>query len=76
MLGFDVLRGQNIADMVFAIFALYVSDDKVTSVIGEVDVDIRHRDTLWVKEPLKEESVFDRVNGNNTQTEGHKRSSA
>ena len=68
LLGFDILGGQNITDMVFAVFVLDVSHNEVTPIVGEVAVDIREGDTLRIEETLKKEAILDWVNGNDAQT--------
>ena len=48
--------------MVVAVLAIYIVDDLSTAVHAEIDIDIRHADTLRVQKPLKEQAVFYGVN--------------
>ena len=54
-------EGDDMRDMIDAVFVLYVLDHAVAAVVVEIDVDIRHGDTLWIEESFKEEIVLDGV---------------
>ena len=53
------------------IFAHDIVDHFLTTLVAEIDVDIRHRDTLWVQETLEEQLVADRVNVRDLERIGH-----
>ena len=53
------------------IFLCYPIQHTSTSVIVEVHIDIRQRDTVRIQETLKQQVVFNRVNLRNPQTIGH-----
>ena len=46
------------------------------TIIVEVHVNIRHRDTVWIEETLEEEVVANRVNVRDAQAIGYGRSSS
>ena len=54
-------EGDDLCDMIASEPLPYIFKHVVPTVIGEVHVDVRHRDTFRVEEPLEEEVIFDRV---------------
>ena len=54
-------EGDDLADCVRSVLLTGVLDDLAASLIAEVDVDIRHRNPLWVQEPLEEQVEGERV---------------
>ena len=64
----------DLRDVVRAVPAPYVVEDVVPAVVGEVHVDVRHRDTLRIEEPLEEEIVLDRVEVRDAGEVGDERS--
>ena len=45
-------------NVILAVFIIHISDDLVTSVIAEININIGHTDSLGVKKPLKEQIEF------------------
>ena len=64
-------EGDNLGNVVIPIEAMDIVDNFTTAVDAEVNVDIRHGDTLGIQEPLEKEAVFDRVNIGDFQAVGH-----
>ena len=60
-LGGHGVEGDDLGDLVAAVFAGDVVDDLAAAVHAEVDVDIRHGDALGVEEALEEEFVLQRI---------------
>ena len=54
-------ESDDVGDMVDAVFFLDIFDHPVTAFDVEVNVDIRHGDSLRIQEPLEQEAVFQRV---------------
>ena len=48
-------EGNDLRDLVAAIFLLHIADDLITTRLAEVDIKIRHGDALWVQKPLKQQ---------------------
>ena len=61
----------HVGHMVFPVCVLHIPEYPVPSVIVEVNVYIRHGDTVRVEETLKQELVFDRVYIGDSQTVGY-----
>ena len=58
--------------MVSAVFLRYIVNDFLPPVFAEVDVYVRHVYPLRVKEPFKEQVIFERVYLCNIKAEGNK----
>ena len=70
------LRGQrserhDLRDPVVAVFGDDVVDDFVAPVVGEVDVDVRHRDTGGIEKALEDQVVFERIKRGDPKSVGH-----
>ena len=61
----------DMGNMIFAVCLLNVLESTVTAFIIEIDVNIRHGDTVRIQETLKQEVVLDRVEVGDFQTVGH-----
>ena len=61
----------DLRDMVVAVLVDDVLDNAIPTVIGKIDVDIRHRDAVGVKESLEEKIVFERVERRNAERVRH-----
>ena len=55
-------EGDDLRDMVAAVFFVDVVDDFLAALVAEVDVKVGHRDALGVQKAFKDEAVADRVN--------------
>ena len=62
--------GDDVSHLLFSIFLCDIFQHSSATIIIEVDIDIRQRDTVGVKETLKQEVIFDRVYLCNTQAVG------
>ena len=60
-------KGDDLRHPVSAVAIDHVLDHFVTAVVGEVHVNVRHLDALWVEEALKRQPVLDRVQVRNAQ---------
>ena len=74
LLGFHRTEGDNLRNTILTVFARHVVDDLRPALIAEVDVNIRHADTLRIEKTFKDQIVFDRVDVRNCQTVGDDRS--
>ena len=63
-------KGSDVADMVFAVFFSAILNHFVAAGILNIDVDIRHGNTIWIKETLKQQTVLQRVKVGNIQRVG------
>ena len=63
----------DVGHMVHPVFVLDILDDLVASVIVEINIDIRHRNTLRIEETLKEQVILDRVQIGDFQAVSHHR---
>ena len=54
-------EGDDLGDVVLAVFPGDIRDHLVPAVVLEVDVDVRHRHAVRVQEPLERQAVGDRV---------------
>ena len=70
-LGGHRAEGDNVGDMVHAVFLLHVLDNAVAAFVVKVHVDIRHGYTLRVEETLEQEVVPDRVQVGDAQAVSH-----
>ncbi len=64
-------KGDDLGDVGLAVFLPHVVDDLFTAIDTEVDVDIGHRHSLWVKKPLKEQVIRHGVDIGNADGIGH-----
>src|SRR6202012_3459546 len=67
-------EGDDLCDLVAAVLARDVFNDLAAPVHAEVDVDIGHRDALWVEEAFEEELVLQRIDVGDLHDVGDKRS--
>ena len=58
LLGFNRAVGDDLADAVLTVLALDVGDDLVAPTFVEVDVEVRHGDSLGVEESLEDQTVI------------------
>ena len=72
-LGRHCAEGDHMGDMVFAVCLLNILESSVPAFIIEVDVYIRHRDTVRVEETLEQEVILDRVEVGDLETVSHDR---
>ena len=61
LLGFNRAVGDDLADAVLTVLALDVGDDLVAPTFVEVDVKVRHGDSLGVEESLEDQTVIEGV---------------
>ena len=66
-------EGDDLRDTVFAVLPRDVLDDLGTADVAEVDVDIRHRDALRVKEAFEIQRIMDGVEVGDAETVGNDR---
>ena len=64
-------EGDNLGNVVIPVEAMDIVNNLTATVDTEVNVDIRHGDTLGVQKPLEKEAVFDGVNVGDLQAVGH-----
>ena len=64
-------EGDDLGDVVLAVFLRYIVDDLAAPFIAEIDIDIRHADALRVQEPLENQTVLDWVHIGDPQCIGH-----
>ena len=70
-LGLHGAEGDDLRDVIRAIFARHVIDHLLPAFIAEVDVQVGHAHALGVQETLKEQVVFERVQHGDAQRIGH-----
>ena len=63
--------GNDMGTILMTVFILYPFQHSSTSVIIEVGINIRQRDTVWIEETLKQQVVFQRVDLGDAQTVSH-----
>ena len=73
LFGLHRTKGNDLRNTILTVFARHVVDDLRPAFIAEVDVDIRHADTLRIEKTFKDQIVFDRVDVRNRQTVGDDR---
>ena len=66
--------GDDVGHVILPVFLRHPFEHLATTVVVEVDVDIRHRDTVRVEETLEQQVVLDRVDVRNAEAIGHDRS--
>ena len=54
-------KGRNLTDPISAVLFGDVLDHLAAPLLAEVDVEVGHRDALWVEEALKQEVIRQRV---------------
>ena len=69
-------EGDDLGDLVAAVFLLHVADDFVAPVLAEIDVEVRHRDALGIEEALEQKPEADRIEIGDGQRIGDQRSGA
>ena len=67
-------EGSDVADMVFAVFFSAILNHFVAAGILNINVDIRHGNTIWIKETLKQQTILQRIKVGNIQCVGDNRS--
>ena len=67
-------KGSDVADMVFAVFFSAIFNHFVAASILNIDVDIRHGNTIWIKKTLKQQAILQRVKVSDVQCVGNNRS--
>ena len=71
--GLHLVHGDDLADVVLAVFVGDVADDLVPPVHAEVDVEVGQRDALRVEEALEQQLVGDGIDVGDAQGVGHQR---
>ena len=64
-------EGDDLHHPVLAVLLINVIDHLLPSLVAEVDIDIRHGDTLRIQETLKDQLIPDRIDIRDLQTVGH-----
>src|SRR6185369_9589821 len=54
-------EGDDLRHLVAAVAILHIADNLVAAILAEVDVEVRHRDTLWIEEALEQQPEADRI---------------
>ena len=60
-------KGSDIADVVFAVFFSAIFNHFVAAGILDINVDIRHGNTIWIEETLEQQTVLKRIKVGNVQ---------
>ena len=66
-------EGDDLADFVAAVFLLHIADHFLAPVHTKIDVEIGHRDPFGVQEPLKQQTVAERIEIGDHQRISHQR---
>ena len=61
-------EGDDVGDMVFAVGFIYILQHFLTPVIGNIGVDIRHRDPFRIEETFKQQIVLQRIDHRDAET--------
>ena len=69
-------EGDDLRDLVAAVFFLHVADHFVAPVLAEIDVEVRHRDALGIEEALEQKPEADRIEIGDGQRVGDQRAGA
>src|SRR5262249_3686317 len=69
-------KGDDLRHSLAAIVLLDVADDLVAAILAEIDVEVRHRDTLRIEEALKQQAEADWIEVGDGQRIGDKRAGA
>ena len=64
-------KGSDVTDVVFAVFFSAIFNHFVAASILDINVDIRHGNTIWIKKTLKQQTVLQRVKVSNVQCVGN-----
>ena len=65
--------GDDVRHLVVTILVLHPFEHTSATIVIKVGVDIRERDTVWVKETFEQQVIFHRVDLRDAQTVGHHR---
>src|SRR6185437_9924790 len=66
----------DLCDLIPAIPLLYVADNFVAPVLAEIDIEIGHRDALWIEKALEQEPEADRIKIGDGERIGDQRAGA
>ena len=69
-------EGDDLGDLVETVFLLNIADDLFPPVLAEIDIEVRHRDALGVKEALEQKLPAQRVEIGDRQGPCHHRTCA
>ena len=69
-------EGDDLRDLVAAVFFLHVADHLVAPVLAEIDVEVRHRDALGIEEALEQKPEADRIEIGDGERVGDERAGA
>ena len=69
-------EGDDLGDLVETVFLLNIADDLFPPVLAEIDIEVRHRDALWVEEALEQKLPAQRVEIGDRQGPCHHRTRA
>ena len=69
-------EGDDLGDVVAAVFLLHVADDFVAAVLAEIDVEVGHRHAFGIEEALEQEPEADRIEIGDGQRIGDERARA
>ena len=72
-LGLEDIEGGDLRNRFFSIKLSNVFNDFFTPSLTEIDVDIRHRNPLWIEKPFKEEIVLQGIDIGDAQRVRHHR---
>ena len=61
LFGLNGSKSDNLCDAVFTVLFGDIANDLTAATLVEVHIEVRHRDAVGVEEPLKEQSVFQRI---------------
>ena len=67
-------KGSDITNMVFAVLFSAIFNHFVAASILDINVDIRHGNTIWIEETLKQQTILQRIKVGNIQCVGDNRS--
>ena len=73
---FQFSEGDDLGDLAGAVFFLDITDHLAAAGFAEVDVEIRHRHTFGVEEPLEQQAELDRIEIGDGQRPGDDRARA
>ena len=69
-------EGDDLRDLVAAVFLLHVADHLVAAVLAEVDVEVRHRHAVGIEEALEQQREAQRIDVGDGQRIGDQRAGA
>ena len=73
---FQLTEGDDLRDLACAIFFLHITDDLSAPRFAEVDIEIRHGNTVGVQEAFEQQTKLDRIKVRNGQHPRHERTRA